>query len=82
MSRLEQKLIELGYEKNIFGYYQKQNIQILVDKNKIFKKECYVEVAKEVRNRNDIQFIKDNIGNYDEQLKIMKKDLEELKKYE
>ena len=84
MNKLEEKLIELGYEKNIFGYYQKQNIQILIDKNKnkIFEKDCYVEVAKEVRNRNDIQFIRDNIENYDKQLKIMQQDLEELRKYE
>ena len=82
MTKLEEKLIELGYEKNIFGYYQKQNIQILIDNNKIFEKGCYVEVIKEVRNRNDIQFLKDNIEKYDKQLKIMRKDLEELKQYE
>ena len=81
MTKLEEKLIELGYEKNIFGYYQKQDIQILIDKNKnkIFERNCCVEVVKEVRNRNDIQFLRDNIEKYDKQLKIMRKDLEILK---
>ena len=80
-AKLEEKLKELGYKKNIFGYYQKQNIQILIDKNqnKIFEKGCYVEIIKEVRNRNDIQFVKNNIEKYDKQLKIMRKDINILK---
>ena len=83
MNKLEE-LKELGYEMNMFGYYQKQDINILInkEKNKIFEKECYVEVVKQIRSRNDIQELKDNIPNYDEQLRIMWKDLEELRKYE
>lgn len=84
MTKLEKKLKELGYEKNIFGYYQKQNINILINTidNTIFEKDCYIEVAISIRSRNDIQSLKDNIPNYDEQLRIMQKDLEELRKYE
>ena len=82
--RLEEKLIELGYEMNMFGYYQKRDINILINKerNKIYEKDCCIEVAILIKSRNDIQTLKDNIPNYDEQLRIMWKDLEELKKYE
>lgn len=81
-SPLEKKLKDLGYEMNMFGYYQKQNINILINTidNTIFEKDCYVEVVKQIRSRNDIQSLKDNIPNYDEQLRIMWKDLEVLKK--
>ena len=84
ISTLEQKLIELGYEMNMFGYYQKGDINILLNKerNKIFERNCCVEISVSIRSRNDIQKLKDNIQNYDEQLRIMQKDLEELRKYE
>ena len=82
--KLEEKLIELGYEMNMFGYYQKRDINILINKerNKIYEKDCCIEVSIPIKSRNDIQALKDNIPNYDEQLRIMWKDLEVLKKYE
>ena len=79
MSRLEENLKELGYELNMFGFYSKQDIKILAIKNKIFNNNCYVEAIKEIKNRNDIQALKDSIEDYDNQLRIMKKDLEILK---
>lgn len=51
--------------------------------SKIIEKGCYISIkAHVIQNRNDIQELKDSIEYYDNQLKIMEKDLEVLKEYE
>ena len=80
MTKLEEKLKELGYTPDLFGFYTKKDINILIHENKIYKDHCYVIVGqKNIRNKNDIQELKDSIDYYHEQLMIMQKDLEELK---
>ena len=86
MTNLEQKLIELGYEKSIYycicDFYSKQDIRIYVNDtcNEVFKENCCVVLErKNLKNRNDIQELKDSIDYYHEQLMIMQKDLEMLR---
>lgn len=80
MTKLEEKLKELGYYKDIFNYYTKRDICIFIYENKIYESKCCVIIqSKCIRSRNDIQALKDSIEDYDEQLRIMWKDLEELK---
>lgn len=79
MTKLEEKLIELGYELDMFGFYSKQDIKILAIGNKIFNNNCHIEVIKEIKNRNDIINLVDSINDYSRQLLIMQKDLEILK---
>ena len=87
MPRLEEKLKELGYRplnNELYdGHYLKENIYIVIHNNKIIKDICYVAIKQQsIQNRNDIQALKDSIEYYDEQLKIMQKDLEVLKNVE
>ena len=80
MSKLEQKLKDLGYKKSSV-FWKKNDIYIYLFSNKtLFKEYCYVNFNKWIQSRNDIQALKDSIEYYDEQLKIMDKDLKELKK--
>ena len=79
MTKLEEKLIELGYEKTIYYFYSKQNIIIYIIENKILKENCCVVLERrKLKNRNDIQKLKDSIDYYHEQLMTMYKDLEVL----
>ena len=81
MSRLEQKLVELGYKKYSPFIWKKDDIHITLISNKTLHIEyCYVDCNKWIQNRNDIQAIlKEIVEHYNNQLKIMQKDLEELK---
>ena len=80
MAKLEQKLIELGYKYDrATEWYCKDRIRITIYKNKIIEKSCCISIKQQIiKNRNDIQELKDSIEDYDNQLKIMQKDLEVL----
>ena len=83
MTKLEEKLKELGYNKIGAIIYRKGIIRLCVSavKNKVYKSLCHLFVDNTViSNRNDIQKLKDNIDYYHEQLMIMYKDIEELEK--
>ena len=80
MSRLEEKLIELGYTYDRNVYWIKGKIYLYMSPMKtIIEKWCFIKVNFIIQNRNDIQELHDSIEDYDKQLKIMKKDLEILK---
>lgn len=81
MTKLEEKLIELGYKKHIYYFYSKQNIRVYINnkRNKILKENCCVLLERiEIKNRNDIQKLHDDIEYYHEQLMMMYDDLKEL----
>lgn len=85
MTKLEKKLIELGYEKTNYCFYFKKDIRIYITwkAHQILKDKCCVVIERrKIKNRNDIQVLKDSIENYDNQLRILWNDLEALKKYE
>ena len=84
MSRLEDKLKELGYEYNkVVDVYSKDRIRIYIHNNRILKNDCHIAIKNVIiQNRNDIQELKDSIDYYNEQLMTMYKDLEVLKEYE
>ena len=81
MTKLEEKLIELGYVKyQEPNRYIKKNMNIVLvvsSKGRILN--SYLRVCTLIYNRNDIQALKDSIEDYDIQLKIMRFDLEVLK---
>ena len=79
MTKLEEKLKKLGYKTlNHIAYY-KGIIRIVISRNKILKNTCHLRIdEKVIRNRNDIQKLKDKVDYYHEQLMIMYKDIEEL----
>ena len=80
MTKLEEKLIELGYTYDGYVYWQKDKICLYMTPIKTIKKEwCFVSVKFIIQNRNDIQKLKDSIDYYHEQLMTMYKDLEVLK---
>lgn len=81
MSRLEEKLKELGYEYNrATEWYCKEQIRITIYKNKIIEKGCCVSIKQQIiKDRNDILSLIDSINDYSRQLLIMQKDLEILK---
>ena len=82
MSRLEQKLEELGYKKSDI-FWEKDDIHIYLYSNKtLIEDYCYVHCSKWIQSRNDIQELKDSIDYYHEQLMIMEKDLEVLRNVE
>lgn len=79
---LQNKLNELGYvhyESNMYVKL-KYDIVLCFKASKIV--DYYISVIKTIRNRNDIQSLKDSIENYDNKLRIMWNDLEALKVYE
>ena len=81
MTKLEEKLIELGYEKTNYCFYFKKDIRIYVTwkADQILKDKCCVVIERrKIKNRNDIQKLHDSISNYHTQLMIMYKDIEEL----
>lgn len=78
---LQNKLNELGYihyENNMY-VKSKYDIVLCFKASKIV--DYYISVIKTIRNRNDIQSLKDSVENYDKKLRIMWKDLEALKEY-
>lgn len=85
MSRLEEKLIQLGYKRCNVNYYKKERITLMIyeDENKTIKIKAHIKIKEQIiKNRNDIQKLHDSIECYDNQLKIMQKDLEELRNVE
>lgn len=78
---LQNKLNELGYihyENNMYVKL-KYDIVLCFKASKIV--DYYISVIKTIRNRNDIQSLKDSIENYNNKLRIMWNDLEALKEY-
>ena len=85
MSRLEEKLKELGYRYVDYYCYNKGSIYIYItdDKKNIYRPRCYISIKqRRIQDKSDMQRLKNSIDYYDEQLRIMQKDLEELRKYE
>ena len=79
---LKSKLKELGYKeiRSWYTYWHKQDIHLYIEDNKV--SEHWIEVTFDINNEQDFQELKDSISYYEEQLKIMQKDLEVLKEYE
>lgn len=79
---LQKKLEELGYIQYQTNMYVKLKYDIVLcfKANKIV--DYYISVIRTIRNRNDIQSLKDSVENYDNKLRIMWNDLEVLKEYE
>ena len=66
MTKLEEKLIELGYEKTNYCFYFKKDIRIYItwDAHQILKDKCCVVIERrKIKNRNDIQKLHDSISN-------------------
>ena len=83
MTKLEERLKELGYEYDKYVYWIKGKIYLYMSPIKtIIEKWCFVKVNFTIQNDFDLQELKDSISYYEEQLKIMQKDLEVLKEYE
>ena len=85
MTKLEEKLIQLGYKRCNVNYYRKERIALMIyeDENKTIKIKAHIKIKEQIiKNRNDIQKLHDSIECYDNQLKIMQKDLEVLKEYD
>ena len=79
---LKSKLKELGYKeiRTWYTYWRKEDINLYIEDNEV--SEHWVDVVLEINNEQDFQELKDSISYYEEQLKIMQKDLEELKNVE
>lgn len=77
---LQNKLNELGYvhyESNMYVKL-KYDIVLCFKGSKIV--DYYISVVRTIRNRNDIQKLKDKVDYYHTQLMIMYKDIEELER--
>ena len=81
MSRLERKLIELGYEKYLDYWYHKffKNFEIVLIPSIIHTGKIYI--ARVHYNLNDFLYQK-QIDNLQQAFNEMQKDLEVLKDYE
>ena len=76
MTKLEEKLLELGYKEICKGLYRKDRIYFALEKNHII--DWWVDIGK-VRTKNDIKMIVDNNEYYFCFVETMQKDLEVLK---
>lgn len=78
MTKLEQKLAELGYVETLWekGKWNSKNLNIVIFTNEeVTKIEYYYVWSNQIRTQNTIDYIQVSFNK-------MQKDLEELKKYE
>ena len=80
MTKLEDKLIDLGYMQdfqNQYIYYKQFNVCDIVASLSFDKKECRLSLSniEDLENEKDLEELKQAFN-------IMKKDEEELRKYE
>lgn len=74
------KLLELGYTKYQTDMYVKDTIVLQIYGSKIYSN--HVDVCVLAKSIEDINVLESRLDFFREQVKIMNKDLEELKKYE
>ena len=74
------KLLELGYTKYQTDMYVKDVIVLQIYGSKIYSK--HVNVCVLAKSIEDIDELESRLDFFREQVKIMNKDLEELRKYE
>lgn len=74
------KLLELGYTKYQTDMYVKDVIVLQIYGSKIYSNN--VDVCVRAKSIEDIDELESRLDFFREQVKIMNKDLEELRKYE
>lgn len=85
MTKLEEKLFDLGYRYVDYYCYNKGDIYIYItdDNKNIYRPRCYISIKqRRIQDKSDMQRLKNSIEYYDNQLKTMENDLEILKEYE
>lgn len=85
MTKLEEKLFNLGYRYVDYYCYNKGDIYIYItdDNKNIYRPHCYISIKqRRIQDESDMQRLKNSIEYYDNQLKIMENDLEILKECE
>ena len=85
MTKLEEKLFNLGYRYVDYYCYNKGDIYIYItdDNKNIYRPRCYISIKqRRIQDESDMQRLKNSIEYYDNQLKIMENDLEILKECE